>query len=933
MADYKGTLNLPQTVFAMKANLTQSEPMSMARWEAMDLYQHMQRTRVDAPVFRFHDGPPYANGPIHIGHLVNKVLKDMVVRSHMMEGMRVPYTPGWDCHGLPIEHRVVGELVKKGKMKDLDALPVEVRRMAIRKACAADATKFIGVQAKAMQRLLTIADYANPYRTMDFAYEEGTLGVFAELLETGVVFRERKPVHWSIANRTALAEAELEYESRDDPSVWVDFEASDPAAVAKAFGLSDPIGSPSLMIWTTTPWTLPANLAIAVGPSYRYVLVRIDGSETIVAADLLARVQSAIGATQVEVIAQTDGANLVGLSYRHPFCEREGRVIAGDHVTLEDGTGLVHTAPGHGEDDWRVGRREGLPAYCPVRDDGTYDDSVPDWLQGMNIWEANPVVVKRLEQSGHLVHQVVFTHSYPHDWRSKTPVIFRATEQWFIGVDRPLKQGSETLRGRGLHAVDHTIGFVPAWGRNRLRGMLESRPDWCLSRQRAWGLPIPSFTLPDGSAFMTPATVRAVAKVIGQKGSDAWFTETPAVLLAAYRPTDDPLAPQGLKVESLEKMFDIFDVWFEAGSSWNSVLRARGQGFPADLYLEGSDQHRGWFQLSLLPALGVTGQSPFHSVVTHGFVVDRDGKKMSKSLGNALEVEDLLKEFGAEVCRWWVSGLAFENDIRVDLDHVRAAGEAYRKIRNTLRFLMGNIGDLPTGDCVAEAMRTPPESLDGWALGELSRVQREVRDAFNRYAFREAHLAIFDFCNDTLSSVYCAATKDRLYCDPVDAPRRRQTQRVMRLTAHTLCRLLAPILPHTADEAFRSMVGEAECIHTHAHLPFQFTAHADWSKVLVARMAAMKALEGAKANGVDNPLDAGLTLPDPDGVLAKFQSELADVCGVSRVSLQRDSTAVTVHDLREEPRCERSRRRDASVRLRADGVALSDRDAAAVGAA
>jgi isoleucyl-tRNA synthetase len=933
MADYKNTLNLPQTDFAMKANLSQSEPATLARWETMGLYDRLERERASAPHFRFHDGPPYANGPIHVGHMVNKVLKDMVVRSRLMEGMRVPYTPGWDCHGLPIEHRVVGELVKKGKMKELDALPADVRRMAIRKACAADATKFIGVQAKGMQRLLTHADYAHPYMTMDPAYEAGTLQLFADLIEAGLVFRQLKPVHWSVANRTALAEAELEYEDREDPSIWVDFEASDAAAVAKAFGLEALDARPSFMIWTTTPWTLPANLAIAVGPTYRYALVRMDGSETIVASDLLAKVKAAVGAENVEVLAETDGAKLVGLAYRHPFCEREGRLIGGEHVTLEDGTGLVHTAPGHGDEDWRVGLREGLQAYCPVRDDGTYDDTVPEWLRGVNIWDANAMVIRRLTESGHLVHHVMFNHSYPHDWRSKTPVIFRATEQWFIGVDRPMQQGGRTLRQLALEAVEHKVRFVPEWGRNRLRGMLESRPDWCLSRQRAWGLPIPAFRLPDGSTFLTPASVRAVADVVKQKGSDAWFTETPATLLAGYDPAKDPAAPKGLQVAALEKLFDIFDVWFEAGSSWNSVLRARGQGVPAELYLEGSDQHRGWFQLSLLPALGATGEPPFKSLVTHGFVVDRDGRKMSKSLGNALEVEDLLKEFGAEVCRWWVSGLAYENDIRMDKAFLTASGEAYRKIRNTLRFLLGNIGDLPKGDVVKEAMATDPASLDGWALAELARVQGEVRDAFTRHAFREAHQAIFDFCNDTLSSVYCAAAKDRLYCDRADAPRRRQTQRVMRLAAETLCRLLAPVLPHTADEAFRSMHGPDACVHLASHLNFTFVAHANWPAAMTARAAALKALEEAKASGVENPLDAGLALPDADGALKPFAADLADLCGVSRVKLDASAKSVTVTDLREAPRCERSRRRDETVRPRADGVPLSDRDAEAVGAA
>jgi isoleucyl-tRNA synthetase len=958
--NYKQTLNLPKTDFAMKANLAQNEPVSMKRWEQMKLYDRVMQAREAAggEKFVFHDGPPYANGSIHVGHLLNKVLKDIVVRSRLTLGFSCPYIPGWDCHGLPIEHKVVTEMIEAGKAEKLDSLTEDQRRMAIRRECAQSAEKVIKRQAGQMKRLLTLADYDHPYMTMAKEYEQAVLEVFATLLERGLVYRALKAVHWSIANKTALAEAELEYMDRVDPSIYVDFEAADRAAVSRAFGV-ELDATPSLMIWTTTPWTLPANLAIAVNPKFRYSLVEVDGNVTIIASDLVERVTKTGKAEAVKVLAETGGENLLGLQYRHPFCERTSPVVAAEYVTLEDGTGLVHTAPGHGQDDYQTGLREKLDIYCPVLGDGTYDDTVPDWLRGLSIWDANPKIIDHLRQSGHMFFDTKFSHSYPHDWRSKTPVIFRATEQWFIGVDEPLRsaggtpsveaaglqsrgfKGGQSLRAMALDAVERNVEFIPDWGRNRMRGMLESRPDWCVSRQRAWGLPIPAFALPDGSIFMTPASVRAVAKVFGQRGSDAWFLETPEKLLEHYVASADPQRSSELAARNsqLAKTYDILDVWFESGSSWNAVMVQRGQAHESsdrpltDLYLEGSDQHRGWFQSSLLPALGATGRSPFKALLTHGFMVDKNGRKMSKSEGNALDVDELLKHFGADVCRWWVSSLPFENDIKVDLSYFEAAGETYRKVRNTLRFLLSNLYDFAREKDAVELPGIAPTSIDAWALAAAAEVREAVVDAYQRYDFRAAHQRLYDFCNDTLSSVYCAAVKDRLYCDRPDSVRRRTTQTVMWTIANVLSTLLAPILPHTADEAFRALRAADDSdasvqLETVPTLAFKADSH--WVEVMTARELAMKALEEAKSRGIENPLDAEVVLPDPQGVLAKFKADLPDLLGVSRVKLAGDG-AVAVSDLRDQPRCERSWKRDGTVKQRSDGGMLSDRDADAVG--
>jgi len=930
---YRDTLQLPSTSFSMRAGLVRKEPELQARWAEMDLYQRMLEQPHPQGPYVFHDGPPYANGTIHMGHLLNKILKDMVVRSRTMAGHEVRFIPGWDCHGLPIEHKV---------LKEIGADSINLNTMEIRRKCHDYAVHYQKVQAEQMLRLGTIGDYKDPYLTMAPAMEGATLEVFATLVGHGLVYRDLKPVHWSIENRTALADAELEYYDREDSSIYVFFEVVDPGLLPSSLGA--PAGERvDLMIWTTTPWTLPANKTVAVAEAAEYALCRIDHDGTsrlaIVAADL----REAVFGGSVETLGRCRGSELVssGVTYRHPFIDQQSRLVLADYVTLEDGSGLVHTAPGHGAEDYETGLREGIEIYCPVQEDGTFDETAPEWLQGLDVWQANPLVIERLVSSGHMYRHEPYLHSYPHDWRGKTPTIFRATEQWFISVDTEFGDEARSLRRRALDATDRGIEFVPGWGQNRMRGMLESRPDWCISRQRSWGLPIPAFFVEGGGLLLTEASVRAVARFVREHGSDAWFTSTPEDILQHYDPASDAdLSDSGPNVDfaALTKGADIFDVWFESGSTWNGCIRERGIRYPCDLYLEGSDQHRGWFQTSLLAGLGMTGQSPYKTVLTHGFVVTAQGQKMSKSLGNAIEVEDLLKQYGADVCRWWTATLNYNYDVKVDWDFFKVASDEYRKVRNTVRFMLGNLADFdPERDRYAfgEGDRL---SVDWWAMARLARLIGEVKQAYLKFQYKRVTESIFDFCNDCMSAVYLAAVKDRLYCDAADGPRRRRTQTVLYDTVRAVIRMLAPILVHTADEAWQALNGDGDgSVHLeYLPEPFDWADDAAWTKVLEIRAEALKALELAKQEpGISNPMDAGIVAVLPAGeieTVRPFAAELVDLCGVSRFSIEAgDARKIRVADLRDEPRCERSWKRDGTVRERSDGGLLSDRDAEVLG--
>jgi isoleucyl-tRNA synthetase len=796
---YKNTLNLPETAFPMKADLVRREPETRKRWAETRLYDLIRKA--DHPKGRYvlHDGPPYANGDIHIGTAVNKILKDIVVKYKSMQGYDSPYIPGWDCHGQPIEHKVRQELGAAGRSMG----PVEIRRQ-----CEAYALKFAAQQSDQFQLLGVLGRFEKPYLTLDPAYEAGEMEVLAALADEGLLYRDRRAIHWCMHCGTALAEAEIEYEDDEGPSIYVLFPLTDEAAAKLPKELRG--NRLHLMIWTTTPWTLPANLAVAVHPDFKYAAIRFtdkaDKPRTaIVAENLLATVTKAAGLADAELLATLKGADLGGLTYTHPFMGppqgAEARRIVADPVmvTLEEGTGLVHVAPGHGREDNVLGLQHGLPTYSPVQAAGRFDDTVPEWIRGKTVWESNDVIIDHLKNSKHLIHAAAKPHRYPHCWRCRKPVIFRATDQWFVALDKT--ETGKSLRQRALEAVGG-VQWVPAWSESRIRAMIETRPDWCISRQKVWDVPIPALYCEKcGRAVLTGDMMRAAGKFYGVHGSGSWYTAPIEEIFGVV-----PECPACGKT-TWRKETDVFDVWLDSGASWRSVSEAEGLGMPVELYLEGSDQHRGWFQSSLILGIVARGQPPFRTCVTHGFVVDEEGRKMSKSLGNTVSVLEEIKRLGADVVRLWVSSVDYTYDIRASDTLISNLQEAYRKIRNTLRFLLGNLADFDAGRHAVKLDAL--QEIDRWLLARTERLVADVTAQMEAFQFHRLYQLVHVFCVNDLSAFYLDVQKDVLYCDAADSPRRRSAQTAMAHVAETLVRLLAPVLVHTAEEAWAYLPASA----------------------------------------------------------------------------------------------------------------------------
>jgi isoleucyl-tRNA synthetase len=772
--NYKDTLNLPRTDFPMKANLAAREPEMLRGWEEKKLYEEIQKSREGRELFVLHDGPPFANGDVHMGTALNKILKDFVVKSQTMLGKRAPYVPGWDCHGLPIEYKVV---------KESRALsPLEIRQK-----CEAFARKFIDIQREQFKRLGVFGDWEHPYLTMDPKYEAEILRAFAVFVEKGLVYEAQKPVFWSTGAQTALAEAEVEYQERDDTAVYVQFSVASGEWKDKA----------NIAIWTTTPWTLPANLAIAVDAKESYIVQQFsrDGtSETLVLAErLLPRFSAGTGLQPVgKPLASFPGANLEGVKTRHPFLDREVPVFTADFVTMDSGTGAVHVAPGHGADDYVLGMEHNLPILSPVDDHGRFTDEagLPN-LTGKYVFEANPDIVELLRERGMLLGEEKFHHSYPYCWRSKTPIIFRNVDQFFIRID--------ALRGRALEAIHNEVKWVPAWGENRIAGTVESRPDWVISRQRSWGVPLPIFYGKDGEVILDPKIIRKLADLVAQRGSNIWFELDDAALANEL----------GLPPDTT-KGTDTIDVWIDSGVSHKAVCALHPElRDPADMYLEATDQHRGWFQSSLMTSIALNNRAPYKICVTHGFVVDLDGKKISKSgtYEKPTAADHFVGKYGADLLRLWASSIDFTTDVPFSEEIFTRLGDTYRRIRNTLRILLGNLYDFPAVAGVADpGPRSTPAAttlVDRWILERLDEVIGTCRSAYEKFEFHKVYHTLNQFCAVDLSSLYVDITKDRMYCDAPDSPRRRATQAAMHEIFDALCSSLAPILVFTAEEAWR----------------------------------------------------------------------------------------------------------------------------------
>lgn len=853
MSDFKSTLNLPETGFPMRGDLAKREPGMLARWTEDNLYGAIRRAKKGKKTFILHDGPPYANGNIHIGHSVNKILKDIIIKSKTLAGFDSPYVPGWDCHGLPIELKVEQLIGKPGE---------KVSAAEFRAACRKYAAEQVDGQRRDFIRLGVLGDWEHPYRTMDFKTEANIIRALSKIIDNGHMFKGAKPVHWCIDCRSALAEAEVEYYDKTSPSIDVAFTAVDTAAVAGKFGVSQVTGPLSLVIWTTTPWTLPANRAISLHAEIEYALVQVEGRALIVAKELLDSVMKRIGASDYQILGVTAGANLELLRFKHPFLDFDVPAILGEHVTLEAGTGAVHTAGGHGPDDYAISQKYGLEIANPVGPDGTYLPGTWPSLDGLNVFKANDVVVALLDEKGALLHVEKMQHSYPCCWRHKTPIIFRATPQWFVSMDQ------KGLRIKSLKEIDrieqeglernHLSGWIPAWGKARIESMVANRPDWCISRQRTWGVPMSLF-VHNQTEELHPRTVELmeeVAKRVEKDGIQAWWDLDPRDIL-------------GADADNYSKVPDTLDVWFDSGSTSFSVVDARPEfgGHAPDMYLEGSDQHRGWFMSSLMIGVATKGKAPYRQVLTHGFTVDGQGRKMSKSIGNTVSPQDVMNKLGADILRLWVASTDYTGEMAVSDEILKRAADSYRRIRNTARFLLANLnGFNPATDMV-----TPEQmvTLDRWAVGCAKSAQADIIAAYEDYDFHEVVQRLMRFCSIEMGSFYLDIIKDRQYTAKADSVARRSCQTALYHIAEALVRWMAPIMSFTADEVWNYLPGERDkYVFTGEWYQNLFGLADDeamndnyWDTLLKVRGEVNKVIEQARADKkVGGSLEAAVTL-------------------------------------------------------------------------
>jgi isoleucyl-tRNA synthetase len=853
--DYKDTLNLPKTDFPMKANLSRKEPEMLKMWEEMDIYKKIRQTSKGRPAYILHDGPPYANGNIHLGTALNKVIKDIVIKAKNMSGCDSVYVPGWDCHGLPIEHQVGKELGdKQASMSQTDK----------RRFCRAFAENFVSIQREQFKRLGVFGDWGNPYLTMNYDYEATIVEEFGKLLFNGSVYKGKKPVYWCASCKTALAEAEVEYADHVTPSIYVKFAMSSDISSVLPKLKGERV---SVVIWTTTPWTLPPNQAIALHEDFIYVAVKAGGDVLILAKDLLDYCMDAFGYKDYDVMDEFNGSLLEGLKCRHPFIDRESLLILAPFVTLDAGTGCVHIAPGHGQEDYEIGMKYGLENYAPVDDDGRYTSDV-EFFAGQFVFDANESVITKLREIGALLNRVDMQHSYPHCWRCKNPIIFRSTEQWFISMEK------NKLRERALDAIEK-VRWIPSWGRDRICGMIKNRPDWCISRQRLWGVPITMFYCDHCKGeVMTEEIMAYVVKLIAEYGADVWFEREAKDLMP-----EGAVCPTCGKT-SFTKETDILDVWFDSGVSHAAVLeRHPALRSPADMYLEGSDQHRGWFHSSLLESVGTRDRAPYNSVLTHGFVVDGEGKKMSKSVGNVIDSQEIIDKQGAEILRLWVAAEDYTQDIRISSEIIDRLVEAYRRIRNTSRFILGNLYDF---DCVSDMVPyADMEEMDRWALHRLQEIIKRVLEAYDQYQFHVVFYTLYNFCTVDLSALYLDVLKDRLYTSKARSIQRRSAQSAMYIILDAMTRLLAPILTFTAEEIWNflpSFEGKEKSIHL-TQFPSVNAAYMDpdtaerWKTMFAIKGEITKAIEIArKKKVIGHTLDARIDIAPPQK-LRRFLEE------------------------------------------------------------